>query len=52
MGNIRDHNPQELRSWTQCTSFHPFAFFSGESIVSNFSFASSTVHQPQTSSRH
>ena len=43
MGNNRDHNPRELRSWARRTGFHPSAFFSGES---NSSFASSAAAQP------
>lgn len=43
MGNNRDHNPRELRSWARRTGFHPSAFFSGES---NSSFASSAAPQP------
>jgi solute carrier family 23 (nucleobase transporter), member 1 len=43
MGNNRDHNPRELRSWARRTGFHPSAFFSGES---NSSFASSAALQP------
>ncbi|KAG2645422.1 nucleobase-ascorbate transporter 11-like [Panicum virgatum] len=31
MGNNRDHNPRELRSWARRTGFHSSAFFSGES---------------------
>jgi solute carrier family 23 (nucleobase transporter), member 1 len=42
MGNNRDHNPRELRSWARRTGFHPSAFFSGES---NSSFASSAAPQ-------
>ncbi|KAJ1254373.1 hypothetical protein BS78_02G282100 [Paspalum vaginatum] len=43
MGNNRDHNPRELRSWARRTGFHSSAFFSGES---NSSFASSAAPQP------
>ncbi|XP_062186926.1 nucleobase-ascorbate transporter 11-like [Phragmites australis] len=42
MGNNRDHNPRELRSWARRTGFHS-SFFSGES---NSSFASSAAPQP------
>ncbi|CAN6218855.1 unnamed protein product [Urochloa humidicola] len=43
MGNNRDHNPRELRSWARRTGFHSSAFFSGES---NSSLASNAVPQP------
>ncbi|KAM0831515.1 hypothetical protein ACQ4PT_065479 [Festuca glaucescens] len=43
-GNNTDHNPRELRSWARRTGFHPSAFFSGESAVSNSSTA--TAHPP------
>ncbi|KAI5012979.1 hypothetical protein ZWY2020_027933 [Hordeum vulgare] len=43
-GNNTDHNPRELRSWARRTGFHPSAFFSGESAVSNSS--TSTARPP------
>ncbi|CAM0905902.1 unnamed protein product [Alopecurus aequalis] len=42
--NNTDHNPRDLRSWARRTGFHPSAFFSGESAVSNSSTA--TAHPP------
>lgn len=43
-GNNNDHNPRDLRSWARRTGFHPSAFFSGESAVSNSS--TPTAHPP------
>ncbi|VAH29956.1 unnamed protein product [Triticum turgidum subsp. durum] len=45
-GNNTDHNPRELRSWARRTGFHPSAFFSGESAVSNSSTATARPPPP------
>ncbi|KAG2637027.1 nucleobase-ascorbate transporter 11-like isoform X2 [Panicum virgatum] len=47
MGNNRDHNPRELRSWARRTGFHSSAFFSGESNSS----AAAPPPPPATSRR-
>ncbi|RLM84660.1 uncharacterized protein C2845_PM04G25000 [Panicum miliaceum] len=51
MGNNRDHNPRELRSWARRTGFHSSAFFSGESNSSAAAPQPPPPHPPATSRR-
>ncbi|KAF8644571.1 hypothetical protein HU200_066427 [Digitaria exilis] len=51
MGNNRDHNPRELRSWARRTGFHSSAFFSGESNASSAAPQPPPPPPPATSRR-
>jgi nucleobase transporter 1/2 len=46
MGNNRDLNPRDLRSWARRTGFHSSAFFSGESNSSSAAAAAPQAPPP------